>query len=88
MLPPTVVSGCFLWMPVFFFITGPSREFPGKLQIKAAARELGRGLLAEMLGRHLREAGVGSISAVIDAEPPNNSSCIAQGWSIAEIIRF
>jgi hypothetical protein len=34
-------------MPVFFFMTGPSREFPGKLQIKAAARACGGGSLAE-----------------------------------------
>jgi len=43
------------------------------LKVSPGDRLFARGLLAEMLERHLREAGVGSISEVIDAEPPNNS---------------
>jgi predicted glycogen debranching enzyme len=37
---------------------------------------------------HLAEAGVGSISEVFDAEPPYTArGCIAQAWSVAEVLR-
>jgi predicted glycogen debranching enzyme len=38
---------------------------------------------------HLRDAGIGSISEIFDAEPPQYTSrgCIAQAWSVAEVLR-
>jgi predicted glycogen debranching enzyme len=37
---------------------------------------------------HLDEAGIGTISEVFDAEPPHTPrGCIAQAWSIAELLR-
>jgi len=37
---------------------------------------------------HLREACVGSISEVFDAEPPYTPrGCVAQAWSVAEVLR-
>ena len=37
---------------------------------------------------HLSEAGIGSISEVFDAEPPfTPRGCIAQAWSVAEVLR-
>jgi predicted glycogen debranching enzyme len=37
---------------------------------------------------HLREACVGSISEIFDAEPPFTSrGCCAQAWSVAEVLR-
>jgi glycogen debranching enzyme len=37
---------------------------------------------------HLFEAGVGSISEVFDAEEPfHPGGCIAQAWSVAEVLR-
>jgi predicted glycogen debranching enzyme len=37
---------------------------------------------------HLREACIGSISEVFDAEPPYTPrGCIAQAWSVAEVLR-
>jgi predicted glycogen debranching enzyme len=37
---------------------------------------------------HLREAGIGSISEVFDAEAPYfPRGCIAQAWSVAEVLR-
>ena len=37
---------------------------------------------------HLNEAGLGSISEVFDAEPPfRPRGCIAQAWSVAEVLR-
>ena len=39
-------------------------------------------------GRHLDEAGVGTISEIFDAEPPfEPRGCIAQAWSVAEVLR-
>ena len=37
---------------------------------------------------HLDEACIGSISEVFDAEPPfTPRGCIAQAWSVAEVLR-
>jgi predicted glycogen debranching enzyme len=37
---------------------------------------------------HLDEAGIGTISEVFDAEPPHTPrGCIAQAWSVAEVLR-
>jgi predicted glycogen debranching enzyme len=37
---------------------------------------------------HLGEAGIGSISEIFDAEPPfTPRGCIAQAWSVAEVLR-
>ncbi len=37
---------------------------------------------------HLDQAGIGSISEVFDAEPPfTPRGCIAQAWSVAEVLR-
>ncbi|HEY0835068.1 MAG TPA: amylo-alpha-1,6-glucosidase [Azospirillum sp.] len=49
----------------------------------AGARKLLEGYLP-----HLNEAGVGTISEVFDAEPPfTPRGCIAQAWSVAEVVR-
>ncbi|MGQ0811875.1 MAG: amylo-alpha-1,6-glucosidase, partial [Nitrospiraceae bacterium] len=37
---------------------------------------------------HLRESGIGTISEIFDAEPPYHPrGCIAQAWSVAEVLR-
>jgi predicted glycogen debranching enzyme len=37
---------------------------------------------------HLEEAGLGQVSEIFDAEPPHRPrGCIAQAWSIAELLR-
>jgi predicted glycogen debranching enzyme len=44
--------------------------------------------LLESFGPHLDEACVGSISEIFDAEAPfTPRGCIAQGWSVAEVLR-
>jgi len=49
----------------------------------AEARQFLAGLVA-----HLEEACIGSISEVFDAEPPYlPRGCIAQAWSVAEVLR-
>jgi glycogen debranching enzyme len=44
--------------------------------------------ILESMSEHLREAGVGSVSEIFDAEPPHHPrGCIAQAWSVAELLR-
>jgi predicted glycogen debranching enzyme len=44
--------------------------------------------MLEAFPAHLCEAGVGSVSEICDAEPPFRSrACIAQAWSVAEVLR-
>ena len=44
--------------------------------------------LLEGFRNHLSEAAVGSISEIFDAEPPYTPrGCIAQAWSVAEVLR-
>src|SRR3984957_13982704 len=48
----------------------------------------GAGKFLEGFKPHLREACVGSISEIFDAEPPfTPRGCIAQAWSVAEVLR-
>lgn len=40
------------------------------------------------LESHFREAGIGTISEIFDAEPPHTPrGCIAQAWSVGEMLR-
>jgi predicted glycogen debranching enzyme len=40
------------------------------------------------LREHMRQAGVGQISEVFDGDPPHHAGgCIAQAWSVAEVLR-
>ena len=51
------------------------------------ARERAKELLAP-LHDHLSDAGLGHVSEVLDAESPHEPrGCIAQAWSVAEILR-
>jgi predicted glycogen debranching enzyme len=44
--------------------------------------------LTEPFRAHLTEAGLGSISEIFEAEPPFRPvGCIAQAWSVAEVLR-
>jgi glycogen debranching enzyme len=54
--------------------------YPGDL---AGARECLRGF-----EHHQAEGGVGTISEIFDAEEPYTPrGCIAQAWSVAEVLR-
>lgn len=47
----------------------------------------GRRLLEPLLA-HLSEAGLGTISEIFDGDPPHTPrGCIAQAWSVAEVLR-
>jgi len=44
--------------------------------------------LVEPFQQHLAEAGLGTISEIFEPEPPYRpSGCIAQAWSVAEVLR-
>jgi glycogen debranching enzyme len=57
------------------------------LRVHPAGHQDARELLTGFV-RHLDHAGVGSISEIFDAEPPfTPRGCIAQAWSVAEVLR-
>jgi glycogen debranching enzyme len=44
--------------------------------------------LLAAIGGHLAEAGIGSISEVFDGDAPHRPrGCVAQAWSVAEVLR-
>jgi predicted glycogen debranching enzyme len=48
-----------------------------------------RQYLRAFLRQHLSEAGIGSVSEVFDGDAPHRpGGCIAQAWSVAELIRL
>lgn len=60
------------------------------LKVNGRTKET-RGQVAQWLApfrEHLYEAGIGQISEIFDGDPPHRPrGCIAQAWSIAEILR-
>jgi predicted glycogen debranching enzyme len=70
---------------VWAWLVGPYvdaylRVYPGDF---SGARECLAGF-----EKHLSDAGIGTISEIFDAEPPfTPRGCIAQAWSIAEVLR-
>ena len=70
---------------VWAWLAGPFVDAWLKLRPddKAGAREALEGFRA-----HLDEAGIGTLSEVFDAESPYTArGCIAQSWSVAEVLR-
>ena len=62
------------------FIDAWLKVHPGEL---AAARRFLSGF-----PRHLDDGGIGTVSEIFDAEPPfTQRGCIAQAWSVAELLR-
>ncbi len=65
------------------FITAYVRVSEDRQRARAEARGW-----VEGFREHLREAGLGQISEVFDGDPPHRpKGCIAQAWSVAEILR-
>jgi glycogen debranching enzyme len=57
------------------------------LKTHPGEQEVARGFLASFAA-HLTQAGIGTISEVFDAEAPfTPRGCIAQAWSVAEVLR-
>jgi glycogen debranching enzyme len=56
---------------------------------RVAEKESLRTYLHHFLQGHMREAGIGSVSEVFDGDAPHHpGGCIAQAWSVAELIRL
>lgn len=56
--------------------------------LRARPDRLGARRLLQAFPGHLCEAGIGSISEIFDAEDPHApGGCIAQAWSVAEVLR-
>jgi glycogen debranching enzyme len=44
--------------------------------------------LLSQFEEHLKEAGIGQVSEILDGDPPfQPRGCIAQAWSVAELLR-
>ena len=72
-------------MTVWAWLIGPFVD--ASLRVYPDDRKGARKLL-ESFGPHLNEACIGSISEIFDAEPPfTPRGCIAQAWSVAEVLR-
>lgn len=72
---------------VWSWLLGPYMD--AALRVKGA---LGRKQIKNLLKNfefHFREAGIGTISEIFDAEPPHAPrGCIAQAWSVGELLRI
>ena len=43
----------------------------------------------KQIQEHLLDAGLGQVSEIFDGDPPHRAAgCIAQAWSVAEILRL
>jgi predicted glycogen debranching enzyme len=68
---------------VWPWLLGPYVDAVVRVRGPAAATGLVDGILA-----HLSEAGIGTISEIFDGDAPHTPrGCIAQAWSVAEVIR-
>jgi len=68
---------------VWAWLIGPYIDALAKVHPERCTPELLRGF-----DKHLNEACVGSISEIFDAEEPHTPrGCIAQAWSVAEVLR-
>ena len=69
---------------VWAWLLGPYLDAVARLE--GGGRRLDR--LLSGVKRHLREAGLGSISEIFDGDPPHHPrGCISQAWSVAEVLR-
>jgi predicted glycogen debranching enzyme len=58
------------------------------LNVKGGEGKLEAAEIMEKFFEHLKEAGVGSVSEIFDAEPPHTPrGCMAQAWGVAEVLR-
>lgn len=66
------------FITAYINVNGPGKE----------AKDFAEGLLSRLLHDHLMDAGLGTISEIFDGDPPHHPrGCIAQAWSVAEILR-
>jgi predicted glycogen debranching enzyme len=73
---------------VWTWLLGPYFDAVRAVKGEAAARSEWRHALPR-LRAHLADAGLGTISEIFDAnEPHHPRGCIAQAWSVAEVLRL
>lgn len=71
---------------VWSFLLGPYIDALFRVNGAKAKAEASRIVITFL--EHLREAGVGTVSEIFDADPPHTSrGCIAQAWGVGEILR-
>ncbi len=75
---------------VWPWLLGPFGEAALKVaEDREEEKEISRTYLRTFLQNHLAEAGIGSVSEVFDGDAPHRpGGCIAQAWSVAELIRL
>ena len=76
-------DGCYHQGTVWAWLIGPYVDACLRLgEVGAAGRAL------EPFADHLRTAGLGTVAEIFDGDPPHASrGCIAQAWSVAEVLR-
>ena len=77
-------DGAYHQGPVWTWLLGAYAEAHFRVHGDPAAA---RSLLAPFED-HLRDAGLGSISEILEGDPPHQPrGCIAQAWGVAEVLR-
>ena len=70
---------------VWAWLIGPFLDAWRRVYVEDVQRT--RALLDGLID-HLKDAGIGSVSEIFDADPPYKPrGCIAQAWSVAELLR-
>lgn len=77
-------DGAYHQGPVWTWLMGPYAEAYFKVH---RGRRAALALLRPF-EHHLRDAGLGTVSEIVEGEPPHGPrGCIAQAWSVAEVLR-
>src|SRR5260221_13144701 len=81
-------STLFPYTTLFRSLLGPFLKAYVKVHGESAEARSRAARFLEPLRAHLWQAGLGQISEVFDGDPPHHpGGCIAQAWSVAEILR-
>ncbi|MCA9521195.1 MAG: glycogen debranching enzyme family protein [Myxococcales bacterium] len=82
--PPHVRDAAYHQGTVWGWLIGPFVSAHYRVYRDAATA---RGML-ESMARHMTDAGLGTISEIFDGDSPHSPrGCIAQAWSVAEVLR-
>ncbi len=86
--PPNQRDAVYHQGTVWAWLMGPF--ITAYLKVNGQTAEAGQSAMQLLRGfeAHLREAGLGQVSEIFDAEPPHRPrGCIAQAWSVGELLR-
>lgn len=74
--------------PVWPWLMGPFISAYVKVNGRSPAARQRAAALLNGFGEHLRDAGLGQVSELFDGDAPHRPrGCIAQAWSVAELLR-